>query len=56
MPSLPGVVTQARTQEELMSNLREAITGWLEVNDERAMAAKVPTANVKNQSLKLAFA
>ncbi len=29
VPSLPGCVTQGETLEELNSNLREAIEGWL---------------------------
>lgn len=31
VPALPGCVTEADTREELMSNIREAIEGWLEV-------------------------
>ena len=31
VPALPGCVTEADTREELMTNLREAIEGWLEV-------------------------
>lgn len=34
VPALPGCVTEADTREELMSNLREAIEGWLEVAGE----------------------
>lgn len=29
VPALPGCVTQGETKEELESNLREAIEGWL---------------------------
>jgi predicted RNase H-like HicB family nuclease len=29
VPALPGCVTQGETKEELKSNLREAIEGWL---------------------------
>jgi predicted RNase H-like HicB family nuclease len=29
VPALPGCVTQGDTKEELESNLREAIEGWL---------------------------
>ena len=29
VPSLPGCVTQGETMEELNTNLREAIEGWL---------------------------
>ena len=31
VPALPGCVTEADTRAELMTNLREAIEGWLEV-------------------------
>jgi predicted RNase H-like HicB family nuclease len=31
VPALPGCVTQGETVEEVTSNLREAIEGWLSV-------------------------
>ena len=31
VPALPGCVTQGETLEEVTSNLREAIEGWLSV-------------------------
>lgn len=31
VPALPGCVTQGDTVEEVTSNLREAIAGWLSV-------------------------
>ena len=31
VPALPGCVTQGDTMEEVTSNLREAIEGWLSV-------------------------
>jgi predicted RNase H-like HicB family nuclease len=33
VPALPGCVTQGDTREELKSNLREAIEGWLLTGD-----------------------
>jgi predicted RNase H-like HicB family nuclease len=31
VPALPGCVTQGETMEEITSNLREAVEGWLSV-------------------------
>jgi predicted RNase H-like HicB family nuclease len=33
VPALPGCHTQARSLDELMDRVREAIALWLEVND-----------------------
>jgi len=33
VPALPGCVTQAENMEDLRSNLREAIEGWLEAGN-----------------------
>ncbi len=33
VPALPGCVTQAETLPELQSNIKEAIEGWLSVDD-----------------------
>ena len=33
VPALPGCVTQGDTREELKSDLREAIDGWLLAGD-----------------------
>lgn len=34
-PSLPGCVSQGRTEEEALANVKEAIELWLEVEAER---------------------
>jgi predicted RNase H-like HicB family nuclease len=34
VPALPGCITEGDTMEELMSNLQDAIQGWLEVANE----------------------
>lgn len=35
VPAMPGCVSQGKTREEALSNIREAIEGWLEVVGER---------------------
>lgn len=34
-PALPGCVSQGKTRDEAIANIREAIEGWLEVQEER---------------------
>jgi len=36
VPALPGCVSQGETVDELRSNIREAIEGWLMAEDETA--------------------
>lgn len=36
-PALPGCVSQGKDEEEALQNIREAITGWLWVEDQKAM-------------------
>jgi predicted RNase H-like HicB family nuclease len=35
VPALPGCVTEAETLPELRANIKEAIEGWLSVDDEQ---------------------
>ncbi len=35
VPALPGCVTQGETLPELRSNIKEAIEGWLSVDDQQ---------------------
>jgi predicted RNase H-like HicB family nuclease len=37
-PALPGCVSQARTENEALENVREAIVGWLWAEDQKALA------------------
>jgi len=48
-PTLPGCVSQGRTAQEALKNIREAILGWLEVEAEkiqREAEAKVVLVDV----------
>jgi len=38
-PSLPGCVSQGKTEEEALTNIREAIELWLEVEAEKVAEA-----------------
>lgn len=36
-PALPGCVSQCRDEKEALTNIREAITGWLWAEDQKAL-------------------
>jgi predicted RNase H-like HicB family nuclease len=38
VPALPGCVSQGETMDELRSNVREAIEGWLMAEDDGAQS------------------
>ena len=40
VPALPGCISEGDNLEELKSNLKEAITGWLEVYNEEPKKVK----------------
>jgi len=35
-PALPGCVSQGKSEEEALANIKEAITGWLWAEDQKA--------------------
>jgi predicted RNase H-like HicB family nuclease len=43
-PALKGCWSQGETEEEAMANIREAIDGWLEAEEERAAGRAVTDA------------
>lgn len=46
-PSIPGCISQGTTEEEALSNIREAIIGCLEVRAERGMPLTVSTREIE---------
>lgn len=41
-PALPGCVSQGRDEREALDNIREAATGWLWAQDQKAAASLPP--------------
>lgn len=50
-PALPGCATQGRTRDEALANVREAIEGWLEVQQERAAGSRPSSFEVVEVAL-----
>lgn len=46
VPALPGCVSQGKTLAEAKANIREAITGWLQVMNDKARRHKTHTVEV----------
>ncbi len=45
-PAIPGCVSQGRTEDEAIANIREAIVGCLEVRAEQGLPLTVRTVEV----------
>jgi len=41
-PALPGCISQGRDEQEALANIREAITGWLWAEDQKAIGLPPP--------------
>ena len=35
VPAMPGCLSQGKTEEEAMANIKEAVEGWLEVMESK---------------------
>ena len=46
-PSIPGCVSQGKSREEALDNIREAIAACLEVRAERGMPLTIETQQVE---------
>ena len=46
VPAFPGCVSQGRTLAEAKANIKEAITGWLAVMNEKARQHKTQVVEV----------
>ena len=41
-PALPGCISRGRDEKEALENIREAITGWMWAEDQKAIGAISP--------------
>jgi predicted RNase H-like HicB family nuclease len=41
-PALPGCISRGRNEKEALDTIKEAITGWLWVEDQKAVEAMGP--------------
>ena len=46
VPALPGCLSQGKTLSEVKENIREAISGWLEVMNEKVGKRKTKTLEI----------
>lgn len=46
-PSIPGCVSQGKTKQEALNNIKEAIQGCLEVRAEKGLPLTIETSQVE---------
>lgn len=46
-PSLPGCISQGKSKEEVIANIREAIAGWIETATARGQEVPEETFDVQ---------
>jgi predicted RNase H-like HicB family nuclease len=46
VPALPGCLSQGKTKEESLENIKEAIEGWLEVMESKTPFDRADTVEV----------
>ncbi len=46
VPALPGCLSQGKTREEAIANIKEAIEGWLEVMEAKNSAVPPPSFEI----------
>lgn len=46
VPALPGCLSQGKTKEEALENVKEAITGWFEVMESKVKFNKEKAVEV----------
>ena len=47
VPALPGCVSQGKSEEEALENVREAITAWLWAEDQKALVWMTDTERLR---------
>jgi predicted RNase H-like HicB family nuclease len=51
VPALPGCVSQGESVEELRSNIREAIEGWLMAEEDKVADSKLVRKSASGRSV-----
>jgi predicted RNase H-like HicB family nuclease len=54
VPALPGCATQGDTYDDLMANVKDAISGWLSVEDEDDASSTSVSGNVREERVLVA--